>query len=92
VSISLDVTQFIVLLAELAAGIWIWYMLHENSESTQNMVKAYLLAIRNDGIVPASAPIYKQFRIYVSCSPFFPSAEYRARRCTRGKLLTNNVI
>jgi hypothetical protein len=62
--VSLDVTQLIVLVVELAAGIWIWYMLHENSASAQNAVKAHLLAIRNDGIVPASTPIYEKFRIY----------------------------
>jgi hypothetical protein len=52
------------LIAELAAGVWIGYLFHANSESGRNVIKAHLLAIRNDGILPSSTPIYQKFLIY----------------------------
>jgi hypothetical protein len=61
---SQELVQAGLMIAEVGAGISIWYLLHANSETAQNRIKAHLLAIRNDGIVPISTPIYQKFLLY----------------------------
>jgi hypothetical protein len=62
--VDVDITRVILLIIEIFSGVWIWYLLHANSEAAQNRIKAHLLAIRNDGIVPITTPIYQKFLIY----------------------------
>jgi hypothetical protein len=61
---SVDLTQVLLLFVQLGAGLWIWHLLHTNSDTAQNRVKAHLLAIQRDGIMPITTPIYQKLRIF----------------------------